>query len=150
VSIGGQSVDAGRAALLNQIYGTTCPTGQVLTAQGGSATCVYSVPPGAIAAFADVCPPGWQPFTAANGRFLVGTGDNSLTYSDGTTHNYTLGETGNNAAVKLVLSNLGLQWNTYFGGLTGSGAINKLDPGPATKVDARPPYYAVNWCQKQS
>jgi hypothetical protein len=148
VSIGGQSVDAGRAALLNQIYGTTCPTGQVLTAQGGTATCVYSVPPGAIAAFTDACPPGWAAFTEGNGHFLVGTGTDGIhTYDPADT-----GKQGGSAAATLVLStsNLPLTWGLAPAKLGGTVDVPIQSAPTTTSFDARPPFTIVNWCRKQS
>jgi hypothetical protein len=141
VSIGGQSVDASRAALLNQIYGLNCPAGQVLTAQAGTASCVVvdSVPSGTIAAFIKACPAGWGLFTAANGRFLVGTG------SDGLGNTYALNESLGKAAVALAMSNLPLISTPVKSGTSASALVSG---GTPTNVDIRPPYYAVNWCQK--
>jgi hypothetical protein len=149
VSIGGQSVDAGRAAMLNQIYGLSCSTaqGQVLTVQGGTASCVYSVPQHTIAAFDTPCPPGWTAFAAGAGRFLVGTGSDGLPHSNGQLYTYGLGESGGNAAVTLVLGNLPLNFPN-----TGSNANsgNKAEPGTTlpAPINVLPPYTAVNWCQK--
>lgn len=113
-----------------------------------------------------VCPPGWNDFTAAQGKFLVGTG------SDGQGDVYALGANGGEARHQLTQAEMPSHSHPMTFGWGGPGGhIDTAGSGPgydgyfgpggsypghhATDAmggtqphENRPPYVAVRWCVK--
>lgn len=121
---------------------------------GGGPTSV--VPSGAVMAFdLSACPSGWSPVTAAQGRFIVGTGTLG---SD----SYGLGATGGEAQHSLTIAEMPAHEHgigTY--GLVSAAGGNvyglhgSYDAGTYTKPSGggqphenRPPYLALLYCKK--
>jgi hypothetical protein len=145
VSIGGQSLGSTQAIAVNQLSGLDCGAGQFLTRQGGTVSCAQSVPAGAVAGFTSACPAGWTALSAAAGRFLVGTG----TGPGGNT--YTLSSVGGTASITITMPNLPMVWQSgQASSVTATvfPAQGTVVGNTAQAIDTRPPYYAVNWCQK--
>lgn len=123
---------------------------------GGGSSSGSGVPSGAVMAFnLSLCPSGWSPVTAAQGRFIVGTGTLG---SD----SYNLGATGGSAHHTLTIPEMPVHDHgigTYGLVQTTAGNVYGLHhayaTGSATKPagggqphENRPPYLALLYCQK--
>lgn len=144
---------------VGRIYAPTHPSADLSGCVSGAG----GIPGGAVMAFnLTSCPTGWSPVTAAQGRFIVGTGTLG---ADG----YGLGETGGSARHALTEEEMpphthqtwsrvgSAQWSNsptpyalmqpgYYNeptSWTGGAA-----PGGAKPHENRPPYLALLFCQK--
>lgn len=122
---------------------------------------------GQIMAFNNQCPPGWKKFAAADGRFLVGTGN---IVENGATYSYNLGDKGGEAMHVLTVDELaahshesptvesscssangcqaaaGLQKDHSNTVWSRRSSIQTSSSGGNKAHENRPPYIAVNWC----
>jgi len=120
---------------------------------------------GQITAFTSECPVGWEKFSKADGRFLMGSGS----YNEkGINYNYKVGDTGGEAMHVLTVgelpshshespvvtsgcgsgcqSNAGLQRNNSDTVWSSRSSIQTSSTGGNQAHENRPPYLVVNWC----
>lgn len=177
LTIGGQALSLTDAQTLAALSAASCGTGYALSKSiGSNFSCVpiSAVPSGAIAAFSGGCPAGWNAYTAAAGRVLVGAGSgynvgdtggaNSVTLTVSqmpqhshhmfanaqqgynTIQNYPDAAPNRGAAGSSSGASYNIGANTYGLGAT-QGATEKV--GGNQPFDNRQPYLALNYCQKQ-
>lgn len=121
---------------------------------------VHGVPPGAIMAFDlnDSCPDGWgwTKFDAAQGRFIVGSGENDGTAKrafrvagGSDTHKLTKDEL---PPIPFTFNSIffnGDHWMPGGGGDVASFRSTTVDLGSASKaIDLLPPYLPLRYCRK--
>ncbi len=141
------------------ILAVTMPAMTVHKKQAGAPPSLPDIiPADAIMAFnLSSCPSGWTRFSVADGRFLVGIGNN-------TEHTYFLGDSGGKDAVRLQGGELPEHSHThFFSEIDSAGTVLDIVYGPSlgdkSPVETdntgghdahenRPRYRAVLWCRK--
>ena len=122
------------------------------------------VPSGAVVAFGDKCPEGWDSYHTAYGRFLLGAGNDDKAYTLGmqggaSTHTLTVSELPNHNHDKegelLLVSHTGADTVHAPTDDTGRKEINirygfkMVSMGGNEPHDNMPPYFVVNFCEKK-
>lgn len=115
------------------------------------------IPAGAVVAFADagtVCPDGWAPFEALQGRVIVGAGGDYPVGSTGgaATHSLSIGEmpphthvVKNNRAWETVGTVDGTTMHAF---VVSPGKIATRSSGEGKPFSTMPPYLALTVCRK--
>lgn len=147
----------------------------VFRAGSVGATSIQAVPSGAVVAFnSPNCPTGWQPFTAADGRFILAAGNlPAQAYVGGPydppPHNW--GDAGGQEVVRLTQNNMpahshrvesggapttivgaaGANTTTVVSGSGAPGGAAMLTDqvGGGTDVDIMPPHIVLTYCEKE-